>query len=147
MTERRQVMKLTDKRFWKFEAMTIVCGVLTFLFVSCSCSNRHNLTDNYSVFTYGEGLYGESERDYPIFVSKLGYQGEPPFIPNIKQMWWNSSHIIIEQTNGSWWVIIAKDKKLTAGDTFHGPLSSLQKDRLVRVENLNTEEMKYKSYE
>ena len=135
-------MKLTDKRFRRFEAMTIICGVLTLLLVFCSCSNRHDLTDNYSVFTYGE-----SEKDYPIFVSKLGYQGEPPFIPNVKQVWWNSSYIIIEQTNGSWWVIIAKYKKLTAGDTFHGSLSSLQKDSLVRVENLNTEEMKYKSYE
>lgn len=69
MSEKRQVMKLTDKRFWKFEAMMLLCGVLTLLFVFCSCSNRHDLTDNYSVFTYGEGLYGESERDYPIFVS------------------------------------------------------------------------------
>lgn len=49
----------------------LLCGVLTLLFVFCSCSNRHDLTDNYSVFTYGDGLYGESERDYPIFVSKL----------------------------------------------------------------------------
>ena len=55
-------MKLTDKRFWKFEAMMLLCGVLTLLFVFCSCSNRHDLTDNYSVFTYGDGLYGESER-------------------------------------------------------------------------------------
>lgn len=52
----------------------LLCGVLTLLFVFCSCSNRHDLTDNYSVFTYGDGLYGESERDYPIFVSKLGYK-------------------------------------------------------------------------
>ncbi len=140
-------MKLTDKRFWRSEAIVIVCGLLTLLSTFTSCSNRHDLTDNYSVFTYGEGLYNESERVYPIFVSKLGYKGEPPFIPYVKQVWWNSSHILIEQTNGSWWVIIAKDKKLTAGDTFHGPLSSLQKDSIMRVEDLTTEEMKYKSYE
>ena len=52
-------MKLTDKRFWKFEAMMLLCGVLTLLFVFCSCSNRHDLTDNYSVFTYGDGLWRE----------------------------------------------------------------------------------------
>ena len=31
-------------------------------------------TNDYSVFTNGEGLYGESEEDYPVFVSKLGYK-------------------------------------------------------------------------
>ena len=33
------------------------------LFALLSCNNRHDLTENYSVFTYGEGLYGESEED------------------------------------------------------------------------------------
>ncbi len=67
-------MKLTDKRFWRFEATVFVCGVLTLLLAFTSCSNQHSLTDNYSVFTYGEGLYGEEEKDYPIFTSKLGYE-------------------------------------------------------------------------
>ncbi len=142
-----EIMKLTDKRFWKFEAMMLLCGVLTLLFVFCSCSNRHDLTDNYSVFTYGEGLYNESETDYPIFVSKLGYKGEPPFIPNVKQVWWNSFHIIIEQTNGSWWIITSIDKTLTEGDMFHGPLSIHQKDSIMLMEKVNTNKMKHKDYE
>ena len=45
---------------------------LILLFALLSCNNRHDLTENYAVFTYGEGLYGESEEDYPIFVSKFG---------------------------------------------------------------------------
>lgn len=90
-----------------------------------SCNNQHRMTDNYSVFTYGEGLYGEKEEDYPIFASKLGYEGEPPFISNVKQVWWNESCIVIEQDNDFWWIITAKDKTLTAGDNFHEPLSIL----------------------
>ena len=58
-------MKLTDKRFW------IVIILAPFLM---ACSDRHDITDNYSVFTYGEGLYGEKETDYPIFAEKLGYK-------------------------------------------------------------------------
>lgn len=129
-------MKLTDKRFWKFEAIVIVCGLLTLLSTFTSCSNRHSLTDNYSVFTYGEGLYGEEEKDYhyPIFTSKLGYEGEPSFIPNVKQVWWSSSDIIIEQANGSWWIITSIGKTLTEGDLFHGPLSISSKDSIMRIE-------------
>lgn len=139
-------MKLTDKRFWKFEAMMLLCGVLTLLFVFWSCSNRHDLTGNYSVFTYGEGLYGESETDYPIFATKLGYEGEPSFIPNVKQVWWNNQNIIIEQENHSWWIIAAKDKELTAGDTFYGPLSTHQKDSILLVRKMNPDKMKHKAF-
>lgn len=126
--------------------MAIACVVLALLFALSYCSDRHDLTDNYSVCVYGEGLYGENEKDYPIFVSKLGYQGEPPFIPNVKQVWWNSSGIIIEQTSGSWWIITAKDKELTTGDIFHGPMSIHQKDSIMLVERMSTDKMKHKGY-
>lgn len=139
-------MKLTDKRFWRFEVMVIVCGVLTLLLAFTSCSNRHDLTDNYSVFTYGEGLYGEEEKDYPIFASKLAYEGEPSFIPNVKQVWWSSSDIIIEQANGSWWIITSIGKTLTEGDLFHGPLSISSKDSIMRIEKINTTEMKFRKF-
>lgn len=141
------MMKLTDKRFWRSEAIVIVCGLLTLLSTFTSCSNRHSLTDNYSVFTYGEGLYGEEEKDYPIFASKLGYEGEPSFIPNVKQVWWSSSDIIIEQANGSWWIITSICKTLTEGDLFHGPLSIHQKDSIMRMKKIDTTEMEYKNYE
>lgn len=140
-------MKLTDKRFWKFGTMVALCEVLAFMSVFCSCSNRHNLTDNYSVFTYGEGLYGESEQDYPIFASKLGYAGEPEYIPNVRQVWWSDTAIIIEQDNDTWWIITAVDKTLTAGDTFHGPLSRPQKDSIVVKWKMNPEKMKHRNYE
>ena len=54
-------MKLTDKRFWI---------VIILVFVLMSSSDRHDITDNYSVFTYGERLYGEKETDYPIFYNR-----------------------------------------------------------------------------
>ena len=117
------------------------------LLVLISCNNRHDLTDNYSVFTYGEGLYGENQQDYPIFASKLGYAGEPKYIPNVRQVWWNDAEIIIEQNNDLWWIITARDKKLTAGDTFQGPLSRQQKDSIVTENKMNPPKMKYKSYE
>ena len=112
-----------------------------------SCNNRHDLTDNYSVFTYGEGLYGESEQDYPIFASKLGYAGEPKYIPNVRQVWWSDTEIIIEQNNDLWWIIIASDKMLTAGDTFQGPLSRQQKDSIVFITNMNLNIMRHRNYE
>lgn len=117
------------------------------LLVLISCNNRHDLTDNYSVFTYGEGLYGENEQDYPIFASKLGYAGEPKCVPNVRRVWWNDTVIIIKQDNDLWWIITARDKKLTAGDTFQGPLSRQQKDSIVTENKMNPQKMKYKSYE
>ncbi len=63
-----------------------VLAIIIILLALISCSNRHDLTENYSVFTYGEGLYGENEQDYPIFASKLGYAGEPKYIPNVRQV-------------------------------------------------------------
>lgn len=117
------------------------------LLVLISCNNRHDLTDNYSVFTYEEGLYGENEQDYPIFASKLGYAGEPKYIPNVRRVWWNDTVIIIKQDNDLWWIITARDKKLTAGDTFQGPLSRQQKDSIVTENKMNPQKMKYKSYE
>lgn len=140
-------MRLTDKRFWKFETMVVLCEVLAFMSIFYSCSNRHDLTDNYSVFIYGEGLYGESEEDYPIFASKLGYAGEPKYIPNVRQIWWSDTEIIIEQNNGLWWIITALDKKLTAGDTFQGPLAKNQKDSIIFVNKMNPDEMKHRNYE
>ena len=113
-------MKLTDKRFWKFEAMMLLCGVLTLLFVFCSCSNRHDLTDNYSVFTYGDGLYGESERDYPIFV---------------------------EQNNNYWWIITAADSRLSYGDRYVGPLSEQRKDSIIHAEKISIKQMEHRNYE
>lgn len=117
------------------------------LLVLISCNNRHDLTDNYSVFTYGEGLYGENQQDYPIFASKLGYAGEPKYIPNVRQVWWNDAEIIIEQNNDLWWIITARDKKLTAGDTFQGPLSRQQKDSIVTENKMNPQKMKHSNYE
>ena len=140
-------MKLTDKRFWKFETMVVLCEVLAFMSVFCSCNNRHDLTDNYSVFTYGEGLYGESERDYPIFVSKLGYKDEPSFIPIVRQVCWNDSAIIIEQNNNSWWIVTAVDSRLSHGDKYIGPLSEQQKDSIILAEKISIEQMKHKNYE
>lgn len=132
----------------RYLAGILLITILAIMFIILiSCNNRHDLTENYSVFTYGEGLYGESEQDYPIFASKLGYEGEPSFIPNVKQVWWSSSDIIIEQANGSWWIITSIDKTLTEGDLFHGPLSISSKDSIMRIEKINTTEMKYKSYE
>lgn len=69
---------------------------LILLFALLSCNNRHDLTENYAVFTYGEGLYGESKEDYPVFVSKLGYKDDPTFIANVRFVRWNDSTIIIQ---------------------------------------------------
>lgn len=140
-------MKLTDKRFWKFETMVVLCEVLFFISVFCSCSNRHDLTDNYSVFTYGEGLYGESEKDYPIFVSKLGYNDEPSFIANVRHVSWNDSAIIIEQNNNSWWIVTAVDSRLSYGDKYIGPLSEQRKDSIILAEKISIEQMKHRNYE
>lgn len=112
-----------------------------------SCDNRHDLTDNYSVLTYEEGLYGESEQDYPIFVSMLGYAGEPEYIPDVRKVWWSDTEIIIEQNNDLWWIITASDKMLTAGDTFQGPLSRRQKYSIVAEDKMNPPKMKHRNYE
>lgn len=117
------------------------------LFALLSCNNRHDLTENYSVFTYGEGLYGESEEDYPVFVSKLGYKDAPPFIANIRQVWWNDSTIIIEQNNDYWWIVTAVDNRLSYGDKYVGPLSVREKDSIMVVEKIRIEQMKHWSYE
>lgn len=132
----------------RYLARIILIAVLTIIFlVLFSCNNRHDLTDNYSVFTYGEGVYGESEKDYPIFASKLGYAGEPKYIPDVQQIWWNETVIIIKQNNDLWWIITAVDKTLTTGDTFQGPLSRQQKDSIVAERKMNPDKMKHRSYE
>lgn len=125
----------------------LITVLVIMLLALISCNNRHDLTDNYSVFTYGEGVYGESEQDYPIFASKLGYAEEPKYIQNVQQIWWNDTVIIIEQNNDLWWIIAAIDKKLTAGDTFQGPLSRQQKDSIVAGWKMNPDKMKYRCYE
>ena len=112
-----------------------------------TCSNRHDLTDNYSVFTYGDGLYGESERDYPIFVLKLGYKDEPSFIANVLNVWWNDSAIIIEQNNNYWWIITAADSRLSYGDRYVGPLSELRKDSIIHAEKISIKQMEHRNYE
>lgn len=140
-------MKLTDKRFWKFEAMAVLCEVLVFMSVFCFCSNRHDLTDNYSIFTYGDGLYGEIEKDYPIFVSKLGYKDEPSFIANVRNVWWNDSAIIIERNNNSWWIVTAVGSQLSYGDKYIGPLSEQRKDSIILAEKISIEQMKHRNYE
>lgn len=102
----------------------VMIVVLTIILLALiSCNNRQDLTDNYSVFTYGEGLYGECENDYPIFASELGYAGEPKYIPSVRQVWWNNLAIIIEQNNNSWWIVKAVDSQLSYGDKYIGPLS------------------------
>lgn len=117
------------------------------LFALLSCNNRHDLTENYSVFTYGEGLYGESEEGYPVFVSKLGYKDAPPFTANIRQVWWNDSTIIIEQNNDYWWIVTAVDSRLSYGDKYVGPLSAREKDSIMVVEKIRIKQMKHWSYE
>ena len=117
------------------------------LFALLSCNNRHDLTENYSVFTYGEGLYGESEEDYPVFVSKLGYKDAPPFIVNVRQVWWNDSTIIIEQNNDYWWIVTAVDNRLSYGDKYVGPLSAREKDSIMVAEIIRNEQMKHRCYE
>lgn len=132
----------------RYLAGIFLVGIMVIILLAfISCHDRHDLTDNYSVFTYGEGLYGESEQDYPIFVSKLGFAGEPQFVPNVRQVWWSETEIIIEQDNDSWWIITASDKKLTTGDTFTGPLSKQQKDSIVFVDKMNPDKMKHRNYE
>lgn len=117
------------------------------LFALLSCNNRHDLTENYSVFTYGEGLYGESEEDYPVFVSKLGYKDAPPFIANVRQVWWNDSTIIIEQNNDYWWIVTAVDNRLSYGDKYVGPLSVREKDSIMVAEKIRIEQIKHRCYE
>lgn len=139
---------LSSRRQNRYLVGILLAAIMAALVLALiSCNNRYDLMDNYSVYTYGEGLYGESETDYPIFASKLGYKEEPPFISNVKQVWWNSSDIIIEQSNGSWWIIAAEGKVLTSGDKFYGPLSIHQKDSIMRVERINASKMKFKNYE
>ena len=127
--------------------ITLFAIGLFVLFALLSCNNRHDLTENYSVFTYGEGLYGESEEDYPVFVSKLGYKDAPPFIANIRQVWWNDSTIIIEQNNDYWWIVTAVDNRLSYGDKYVGPLSVREKDSIMVAEKIRIKQMKHWSYE
>lgn len=119
----------------------------TILIALISCDNRHDITENYAVFTYGEGLYGESEKDYPIFVSKLGYKEEPSFIANVRHLWWNDSTIIIEQNNNSWWIITAADSRLSYGDNYVGPLSEQQKYSIIFADKISIEQMEHRNYE
>lgn len=126
----------------------LLLAVTTIIFIALiSCDNRHDITDNYSVFTYGEGLYGESEKDYPIFVSKLGYKDEPSFISNVQHVWWDDSTIIIEQNNNSWWIITAADSQLSYGDKYVGPLSVQRKDSIILAEKISIEQMEHRNYE
>lgn len=126
----------------------LLLAVATIILIALiSYDNRHDITDNYSVFTYGEGLYGESGRDYPIFVSKLGYKDEPSYIANVLNVWWNDSAIIIEQNNNYWWIISAADSRLSYGDKYVGPLSEQRKDSIILAEKISIEQMKHKNYE
>ena len=126
----------------------LLIAVLTIILLALiSCNDRQDLTDNYSVFTYGEGLYGEGEEDYPIFASKLGYKDEPSFIANVLNVWWNDSAIIIEQNNNSWWIVTAADSRLSYGDRYVGPLSVQRKDSIVHAEKISIEQMEHRNYE
>lgn len=126
----------------------LLLAVATIIFIAfISCNNRHDITYNYSVFTYGEGLYGESEKDYPIFVSKLGYKDEPSFIANVRHVWWNDSTVVIEQNNDSWWIITAADSRLSYGDKYVGPLSVQRKDSIMVAEKISIEQMGHRNYE
>lgn len=131
-------MKLTDKRFWI---------VIILVFVLMSCSDRHDITDNYSVFTYGEGLYGEKETDYPIFAEKLGYGGNPNFIPHIEQSWWNRKYIVLKQSGDIFWIIEPQNRELEAGDVYLGPLTAYQKDSVLTAERIDLNQMKHRKYE
>lgn len=126
----------------------LLFAVAAILFIDLiSCDNRHDITDNYSVFTYGEGLYGECEQDYPIFVSKLGYKDEPSFIANVRHLWWNDSTVVIEQNSDSWWIITAADSRLSYGNQYVGPLFVQRKDSIIYAEKISIEQMKHRNYE
>ena len=131
-------MKLTDKRFW------IVIILAPFLM---ACSDRHDITDNYSVFTYGEGLYGEKETDYPIFAEKLGYKESPNFIPHIEQSWWNQKYIVLKQSCDIFWIIKPQNRDLEAGDIYLGPLTAYQIDSILTAERIDLNQMNHKAYE
>ena len=112
-----------------------------------ACSDRHDITDNYSVFTYGEGLYGEKETDYPIFAEKLGYKESPNFIPHIKQSWWNQKYIVLKQSGDIFWIIKPQNRELEAGDIYLGPLTAYQKDSILTAERIDLNQMNHKAYE
>ena len=131
-------MKLTYKRFWI---------VLIWVFALMACSDRHDITDNYSVFTYGEGLYGETEADYPIFVEKLGYKESPDFIPHIEQSWWNREYIVLKQSGDIFWIIKPQNRELESGDIYLGPLTVYQKDSALTTERIDLNQMKHRKYE
>ena len=131
-------MKLTDKRF-------LIVPIIALALMACS--NRHDITDNYSVFTYGEGLYGEKQTDYPIFAEKLGYSGNPNFIPHIEQSWWNRKYIVLKQSSGIFWIIKPHKRELEAGDVYLGPLTAYQKDSVLTAERIDLNQMKHRKYE
>jgi len=131
-------MKLTDKRF---------CIVIILAPFLMACSDRHDITDNYSVFTYGEGLYGEKEADYPIFAEKLGYKESPNFIPHIKQSWWNQKYIVLKQSGDIFWIIKPQNRELEDGDIYLGPLTAYQKDSILTAERIDLNQMNHKAYE
>lgn len=132
----------------KYLIEILLLAVATIIFIAfIPCNNRHDITYNYSVFTYGEGLYGESEKDYPIFVSKLCYKDEPSFIANVRHVWWNDSTVVIEQNNDSWWIITAADSRLSYGDKYVGPLSVQRKDSIIVAEKISIEQMEHRYYE
>lgn len=131
-------MKLTDKLFW-------IVPIIAFVLMACS--DRHDITDNYSVFTYGEGLYGEKQTDYPIFAEKLGYKGNPNFIPHIEQSWWNRKYIVLKQSGDIFWIIKPQNRKLEAGDIYLGPLTAYQRDSVLTAERIDLNQMKHRKYE
>lgn len=131
-------MRLTDKWFWI---------VIVLVSVLMACNDRHDITHNYSVFTYGEGLYGEKETDYPIFAEKLGYGENPNFIPHIEQSWWNRKYIVLKQSGDIFWIIKPQNRELEAGDIYLGPLTGYQKDSVLTAERIDLNQMKHRKYE
>ena len=131
-------MKLNDKRFW-------IVPIIAFVLMACS--DRHDITDNYSVFIYGEGLYGEKETDYPIFAEKLGYKESPGFIPHIEQSWWNRKYIVLKQSGDIFWIIKSRNLGLEAGDIYLGPITAYQKDSVLTAERIDLNQMKHRKYE
>lgn len=122
--------------------------LILFLLISLtSCSDKHDITDNYSVFTYGEGLYGEKETDYPIFAAKLGYEEFPTFIPHIEQSWWNHRYIVLKQSGDIFWIIKSRSHELDAGDIYLGPLTACQKDSILTAERIDIDQMEHRKYE
>lgn len=101
----------------RFFAAILGFGTVTCLLLTEGCSSDDHLIDGYSVYDDPIVLDGRH-----ALMCQLGCAGDP-MISNIVEIQWNDKAILVTNSNGQHYMILAKGERLQgcSGDPIIGP--------------------------